>query len=144
MRILETINDQHYSLMVSGFYHSQTLEGRHWCFCTIWGKSPQGFPSDDPSVRSVEHPVYTRRAEVVTKLSYSCVTSYPPEMLGSSRQEMKGKMVIKRVCSWLIKRPGTQSRAASLSLLQPGLFCHHFNPVISYFVYVWNEKKWHS
>lgn len=46
----------------------------------------------------VKHPVYKLTQEMVSKPSWGYVTSYPPERFGSSRQEMKGKMVVK----WLL------------------------------------------
>lgn len=57
---------------------------------------------------------------MVSKASRRCVTGYPPERLGSFRQEMKGKMVVKRVLlmthqeTWhTARQPGARSSACS-------------------------------
>lgn len=99
-------------LVLWGFIHNQW-----WALCCNceWFSSrqhrsectdalaPSGEKSskDSPLMTSpggpVKHPLYKWRAEMVSKSSRSYVTDYPPERFGSSRQEMKGKMVVKRV-----------------------------------------------
>lgn len=93
---LHPISDTNSAVMVCSFHRAQ-----HWGECTDVAPSGQNHPRPPLQMTSpggpVKHPVYKLRAETVSKLSRGCVTSYPPQGFGSSRQEMKGKMVVKWV-----------------------------------------------
>lgn len=73
-------------------FHQNTRANTLFLLHHLWRITPVLPPPPDLSAGgSVKHPVYKWRAEMVYKPRRSCVTSYPPQRFGSSRQEMKGK-----------------------------------------------------